>query len=108
MVENDGWENGDSRPAIYEWESELVVLYYTGGPFPSNPYEIERGSLESRSGVFGLDEVSDVGLMARKVGKGEGESITYEKPVFIPWGSVHFIERLQYIIEATEEAGESE
>jgi hypothetical protein len=94
-----------SRPTVYEWENELVIIYYTGAPFPGSPYEIEKGSPESRAGLFGLDEVSDLGVIVRKIGKGEDDSITYEHPVFIPWGSVHFMERLEDYIE---EAGQGE
>jgi hypothetical protein len=93
-----------TRPAVFEWEGEAVILFYTGGPFPESPFEIQKGSLESRSGLFGLDEVSELGVMVRKIRQG-GE---LEEPVFIPWGSVHFVERLKYVEEAeVQNEGES-
>ncbi len=93
-------------PTVYEWEGELVIINYTGGPFPGSPWDIQQGSLEARSGLFGLDEVSDLGVMARKVRKG-GE---IDDPVFIPWGSVHSISvlNLNETEGDAEEAGQPE
>ena len=69
---------------VYEWERELVIIYYMGGPFPESPWDVEKGSLEARSGLFGLDEVSELGVMVSKI----RQAGKLDEPIFIPWGSM--------------------
>ncbi len=95
------------RPAVYEWKGRPAIVGYTGGPYPSGVFDIERGSLEARSGLFLLTEVSDLGIMARKLVKakkdeGEGEEAKLDDPIFIPWASVHSIRVVKSANESSE------
>ncbi len=87
------------RSGIYEWENKLVIVGYTGSPYPDTPWDIERGSLEARAGMFVLTEVSDLGIMASKLAKKEREEgedqIYLDDPIFIPWASVHSVRSLE-------------
>jgi hypothetical protein len=95
-----------SRPTVYEWTGELVILHYTGGPFPQSPWEIEKGGLEARSALFGVDEVSELGVIVRKIREGG----KLDDPLFIPWGSVLSMRVFSPSepIEDTEKAGQPE
>jgi hypothetical protein len=87
------------RSGVYEWEDKIVMLGYTGSPYPDTPWEIERGSLEARAGMFVLTEVSDLGIMASKLARSVEEKnriqVYLDDPIFIPWASVHSIRLLE-------------
>lgn len=80
-----------SEPAVYEWVGEIVIVNYSRGPSwaeANDPYDIARGPIEGREGVFFLQEVSRLGVLLRRPIRDEG----FAEPFFMPWGSVHMIE----------------
>lgn len=107
-------ENTQERSGIYEWEKALVLISYTGGPEPSNPFELKEGSLEAQSGIFGLHEVSSLGVMAQKLTLSEESEPQLEEPMFIPWGSINSMKSFSAVFEVgdnqegSEEESESE
>jgi hypothetical protein len=55
------------QPWLVNLLGQPVILNYTRGPFPESPWRIEKGPLDARAGLFILTEVSDWGLVARKI-----------------------------------------
>lgn len=78
-----------SYPLIVEWLGEPVILNYTKGPLPSSPWEIERGKVEARAGVFILEEVDTFGVVARKL-REDG----LNSPVFLSWGAIQTVQKV--------------
>ncbi len=79
-----------SPAGVYEWVGDLVILSYARGPYPNNPWEIRVSDIKAISGLYVLTEVSGVGVMVRKA----EELGKLADPIFISWGSLHFIEGL--------------
>jgi hypothetical protein len=87
-----------SRPTVYDWVDGLVLLSYAGGPefadLSDNAYSLVRGPVESKLGIFLLKEVNTLGVLVRKVKRGEGEKLRYDSAIFIPWAAVQLIRDL--------------
>jgi hypothetical protein len=91
------------HPRIVDWLGRPVVINYVNGPFPDSPWEIKKGKSEAKSGLFILEEVSDWGIMVRKIGE-DG----LLPAVFISWGSVQTMRHIEEQEHAEGQRGESE
>ena len=87
-----------SRPTVYDWVNGLVLLSYAGGPefadLSDNAYGVVKGPVESKLGIFLLKEVNTLGVLVRKVKRGEGEKLSYDPAIFVPWAAVQLIRDL--------------
>lgn len=89
----ESWEAEHSRPTVYEYVGVPVLIGYVGGPYLHdirNPYDIARGQLEARQALFILEEVSDLGITARRILGAE----ELAPPTFMPWSAIQQIHRL--------------
>ncbi len=91
---SDSPKGGREEPTVYDWVGDLVLVNYTRGPYweeVKDPYDIARGALEGREGVFLLQEVSSLGVLVRRP---VPEKQNWAQPVFMPWVSVHAVRQL--------------
>lgn len=83
-----------------------MLINYTRGPSwgdIEDPYDLARGALEGREGVFYLQELSNLGVLVRRPIR-DGD---FGEPAFIPWGSIHVITELPDVDETEEEQEEA-
>lgn len=70
------------------WLGHRVVVKYLGGPpepmDPNDEKGLAHGQLETRSGVFQLHRIGDVGI---EVGNNPEET-TEDRVTLIPWGAI--------------------
>jgi hypothetical protein len=95
-------EGGPARPTVYDWEGKLALLFYTSGPGPDDLGESQIGELHSVSNASVLVEVNEIGVLARRLTRSEGEEGVLElseRPVFIPWSSINQIVPLHKLEE---------
>jgi hypothetical protein len=78
----------ENRPAVFDWVGSPVILGYMGTPVPDNIYDTKAVPVQGYSGVYLLQEVTDLGIVARKTLK-DGEVMP---PVFISWHAVYEIQ----------------
>lgn len=99
-------ETSRGRPTVYQWLGKLIILSYVGGPYIADMedhYDIARGQPEAREGIFGLEEVSNLGIVARKIVR---EQEILGPPIFFPWSAIHQIQELPTSDESKEEQEE--
>lgn len=89
-------QSGEERglPSVYEWLGKIIILSYMAGPDLADiedPYDIARAQPEAREGIFGLEEVSNLGIVARKIVRDE-EGLG--PPIFFPWSAIQAIQEL--------------
>lgn len=103
----ESWEAEHSRPTVYEYIGKPVLVGYVGGPYLSNirnPYDIARGQLEARQALFLLEEVSNLGINARRILADQ----ELGPPFFFPWTAIHQIQVLELLDESKEEQEQEE
>lgn len=79
-----------NQPAVFDWVGRLVLVGYTGVDAPENIYETAVSKVQGYSGVYVLQEVTDLGVVVRKLKEEE----VLMQPVFIPWHALNEIHRL--------------
>lgn len=100
----EGVYEGTERPWLVNLLGKPVIVNYMRGPFPRSPWRIEKGAPDARGGLFVLTEVSDWGVVVKKV----LESGELNTSVFISWGSLHTIQDAAFLTRAKGFAEEEE
>jgi len=77
-----------TESVLMSWLGHRVVVKYLGGPLepmdPSDEKGLARGQLETRSGVFELHRIGEVGI---EVGN-TIEEAAEDRVTLIPWGAI--------------------
>lgn len=84
--------NQGGYPRVYDWLGTVVLVTYEAGPYldADKPFEIARGRSESRAALFGLEEVSGLGIVVRKLTGAENALPS----VFLSWGAIRAIQQI--------------
>lgn len=98
MTEGSKHDSQEKRSSVYDWEDNIIVLSYTGGPefgdLEGDAYGTARSPVEARLALFMLTEVSSLGVMVRKLRRGEDNKVQFDPAVFMPWTTVQEIDVL--------------